>query len=58
MTYEEFEKLAIEKAREEYGKPVSLESSVYDEIRYWYDMDENIVEAVNAILDNAYYWDM
>jgi hypothetical protein len=26
-------------------------SSVYNEIKYWYNKDENIVEAVNVILD-------
>jgi hypothetical protein len=58
VTYEEFEASAIKKATKEYGKPVSLERRVYDAIKYWYDKDENMSEAVEAIIDNSYYWDM
>lgn len=58
MTYEEFEKLAIEMASEKYGKPIKLDESLRFAISCWYNDNENIDYVVEAILNNAYYWDM
>ena len=60
MSYEEFEKLCFERAREEYGKQVSYDSLVLRELQDLYNrlpINEAIKEAVDVIIYNSAFWD-